>query len=150
MNTDEIKTSLRSFKRFKGVFPADRIPMELTIGHAVIVNTDVSSLPGQHWVALLATSKDEGEYFDSFGRFPFTRELISWCDRQFQRGFSYSNIVLQHPFSDSCGQFCIQFVKHRLSGLSYQQFLSDYSSNLVENEFVTHRMCPDVRRRHRV
>lgn len=141
MNTEQINEALKFNQRFDGVFPADMIPERLPIGHAVIVNTDVASEPGQHWVALFATADREGEYFDSFGRPPFVRAVTTWCDTHFFRGYIHSSVVLQHPLSTSCGKFCIEFVKHRTRGVSFEDFILDFSSRLHENEELVQKGC---------
>ena len=60
MNAIEFENALRS-NRFAeqyvvGVFAADRLPAKEFPG-AYIVNTDTSSQPGQHWVAIFTTKK---------------------------------------------------------------------------------------------
>lgn len=141
MNTDQIIKALELNPRFDGVFPADMIPSVLPIGHAVIVNTDVAAKPGEHWIALYSAGHREGEYFDSFGRPPLSKAVVSWCDLNFFRGYIHSTVILQHPLSTSCGKFCIEFVKHRTSGVSFQDFILDFSSRLLLNEQIVERGC---------
>lgn len=146
MNSQEINEVLVKQKHFVGVFAADKIPTRLPVGKALIVNTDPSTRPGQHWVALYATASNEGEFFDSFGRPPFTREVISWCQNHFSKSLTYNSSLLQHPLSDSCGRFCIQFVRHRIAGVSFHDFVAHFSSNLHENDNILFMRCGDVAR----
>lgn len=53
--------------RFKGVFPADKIPRLNDLSPYAILNLDKSTEPGSHWVALAKHGKDSVLY-DSFGR----------------------------------------------------------------------------------
>ncbi len=54
-------------RKFVGVFGADRIP---TLGpmQSCILNTDPSSGPGTHWVALARGNGSRHYCYDSFGR----------------------------------------------------------------------------------
>ena len=53
--------------KFKGVFPADKIPRLNDLSRYCILNLDTSKEPGSHWVALAKDGKDTYIY-DSFGR----------------------------------------------------------------------------------
>lgn len=85
---------------FGGVFPRDK--MTFKYGPFIIVNTDTSDLPGEHWVALV---KDNGKIYgyDSFGR-----KLTSL-------GFSYSIKdseldAEQKIHQTNCGQRCLAWL----------------------------------------
>ena len=68
---------------FLGVFASDRMPSIHEIDNscknhhycALIVNTDFSDKPGQHWVAYLYLPNHTAEFFDSNGQPPSTYNL---------------------------------------------------------------------------
>ena len=66
MDSFEISSMLESrsvtASRFLGVFSADTLP-ELGSGQCLVTNTDPSSRPGKHWIAIFRGS-DFVEYFD--------------------------------------------------------------------------------------
>ena len=71
MNTMEIERFLEadtvSRGIFQGVFSADTLPRQPRL---LVCNTDESTKPGQHWIAINVDTNGRGEYFDSFGREP--------------------------------------------------------------------------------
>ena len=48
---------------FQGVFSADTLPRRPRL---LVCNTDESTKPGQHWIAIHVDTDGRGEYFDSF------------------------------------------------------------------------------------
>lgn len=69
LDTDEIDNECRHLfsKKYKGCYPQDT-KFPLKPGYYVI-NTDISSGPGEHWVALCLTAKS-AYFYDSFCRDP--------------------------------------------------------------------------------
>ena len=61
---DEILTA-----RVIGVFASDRI-LNVPIHHELIVNTDKSTSPGQHWCAIFNDGHGHVEFFDRYCRPP--------------------------------------------------------------------------------
>jgi len=53
--------------KFKGVFPADKIPKLNDLSPYAVLNLDTSKEPGSHWVAI-AKEGDDTYIYDSFGR----------------------------------------------------------------------------------
>lgn len=53
--------------KFKGVFPADKIPKLHDLSPYAILNLDTSKEPGSHWVAI-AKNGNSTYIYDSFGR----------------------------------------------------------------------------------
>ena len=52
---------------------------EETTGYEGIVNTDISTDPGEHWVAVYFR-KDQAIYFDSYGRPPEEQYVLSFIE----------------------------------------------------------------------
>ena len=94
---------------FQGVYAADKIP-PLRMGSAIIVNTDKSTEPGMHWLALYQ-DREALEFFDSYGQSPdfygFSFTNVKW-----------NNIPLQSITSNVCGAYCIYYILKRCQGYS--------------------------------
>jgi hypothetical protein len=133
MNTQEIQYQLKDYKAFVGVFPCDRLP-SLKPGQAMIVNTDPHTKPGQHWVAFYKTKSMDLEYFDSFGLPPLVSHLKNYINMGAHNHFTYSTVQLQHESSQTCGNHCISFVKHRLLDQPFASLLAHFSSLLLNND----------------
>jgi hypothetical protein len=101
--------------------------------HALVVNTDTSNLPGQHWIAIYVTADRRGEVMDTYGLLPPTT-VQRWLNRN-TRHWTANTRLLQPPNSDSCGQFCIDFLVRRAKSDSMHVVLSsDFTSDLNSNE----------------
>ena len=70
MNTLQIerllKKGLKSKTIFKKVCALDQLEKP-TFPSAYVINSDPSSEPGEHWVAVYFDKRGRGEYFDSYG-----------------------------------------------------------------------------------
>jgi hypothetical protein len=133
MNTLEINNVLKYYKNFKGVYPLDKIP-NINKG-SIIINTDVSSGPGKHWVAITINSRNS-EYFDSFGLPPIHVHIIKFLNKF--DGYCYNNITLQNINSTTCGNYCVVYVSLRCRGYKYNQILEIFNKNtLVNDKIVT-------------
>ncbi len=93
--------------KFLGVFPRDMVPSHRGDG-CLIANTDTSSEKGTHWVAMYR-DKSLGEYFDSYGVVPFANKFLG-------KNFLHNKTVLQSPYSDVCGHYCLYFLYYRCRG----------------------------------
>ena len=101
--------------------------------HALIINTDTSNLPGQHWIAIYVTADNRGEVMDSYGLLPPTT-VQRWLNRH-TRQWIANNRLIQPPNSDSCGQFCADYLVQRAKADSMHVVLSsDFTSDLNNNE----------------
>lgn len=133
MNSRQISKQLRGYKNFVGVFPCDTIP-EIGVENAVVVNTDPHNKPGEHWVALYMSKDGEMEYFDSFGLPPLSEHIQKYINSTPHISFSYSTIQLQHEDSETCGNHCIAYVKHRLSNQPLVCLIAHYTKNQKKND----------------
>lgn len=137
MNTSEIINQLKGYKDFIGVFPCDQLP-PLERGQAIIVNTDPHNKPGEHWVAFHMTNLGHLEYFDSFGLPPLVPALRKYINRSAHSKFTYSTIQLQHETGETCGNYCIAFVKFRLSDQPFVSLLAHFTSSLTNNDQIVY------------
>ena len=136
LTTYQIDNFLRKNDNYLGTFPVDRLPnLPKVFPRSIIINTDQSNKPGDHWIAIVLTEK-YAYYFDSFG--------LGIVDQQIQKFLlpRYSSIIfnslcIQHILSDKCGYYCISFVKSVHNFESYYNFLSNFIiDNLKLNDCI--------------
>ena len=115
-----------TIKNFRGVFAADEVPL-LNSDCSLIVNTDPSFLPGEHWIAI-HVDKGQTKVFDSFGFPPplFITEKSAF-------NVSFNPNLIQHPLSDSCGLFCIVFLTASNGG-HLNNFFDTFSGDPRDNK----------------
>jgi hypothetical protein len=133
MNTLEINNKLKHFKNFNGVFPRDKLP-KLKNG-TIIVNTDKSSEPGEHWVAITINKKEPSEYFDSFGLPPLHHELTEYLNKG-EFGWVYNTVTLQSINSATCGNYCVLYATLRCRGYKYIDIIELFSNNTKVNDKI--------------
>ena len=99
-----------------------------------------SSLLVEHWVALLL-QKNRCFYFDSFG-LPVLNTNITHFLRKYKK-VTYTDICIQHIYSEKCGKFCIEFINYVYSKKSYNNFISQFefvklykNDEIVENIYL--------------
>ncbi len=133
MDTILIRKLLKSFKCFKGVYPLNLMPaMKKPL--AIIVNTHPSDKPGEHWVSIIINKDGFGEYFDSFGLPPLHSEFVKYLDRNCENGWRFNPIPLQNKRSTTCGHYCVLYVIFRCLGYSYDDFISRFTRQSLEND----------------
>jgi hypothetical protein len=113
MQTDDIEDALsgdpRTKRKFRGVFPSDRLPTHPKRG-IYVVNFDPSHKPGIHWVAINVLNSKRAEYFDSYAFPPSVTDIIT-----FLKPFKVvvNSVRLQNYQSDLCGEFCCLYALFR-------------------------------------
>ena len=134
MDTNQINKSLKNYKKFKGTFPKDQLPKIKEKTFAIIINTDSSDKPGEHWVAIY--SDDEiTEYFDSFGLPPLHQEIIKYLDSTSNQ-WHYNSLTIQSVTSTTCGLFCVLYIKLRLRGYTYSDIIALFCHKLKLNDLL--------------
>ena len=143
MNAEQIESILRLdqniSKNFAGVFAADILPSNLSnLPKFLIVNSDVHSEPGQHWLAMYIPEQGPPEFFDSLGLSP-KHYLASFEQFLIKHGpqYIYSNKRLQNYGSDTCGLYVLYYVILRCSGCSMLDIVNNFSTNLAQNDILT-------------
>lgn len=140
MYSGEINVLLKNIPGLVGVFPRDKIPRPKKLPAFYVVNYDSDDEPGEHWIAILISGADEGEYFDSFGLPPLHPALRKFMQTNC-KSWTYSIKDIQHAHSIKCGSFCVTFVRERSHGTSYRDFLALFerasllNDNRLENVF---------------
>jgi hypothetical protein len=125
MNSLEIKKAFKNYNCFIGVFPRDLLPKEKITKRpiALIVNTDPSYLPGQHWIALFINTDNVAEYFDSYGLPPLNKEIFQFLNKLNVEKLVYQTKQLQGLRSSTCGHYCVTFIKLRCQEIPFYKIL---------------------------
>lgn len=93
---------------FHGVVSRDALPMNPSHKELLlIINTDTSNLPGQHWVAFIVR-RGVGFYFDPMG-YPPPLMVTNWIQYNYDKWSSNMRRV-QMANSTNCGYFCLHFL----------------------------------------
>ena len=123
----------RVVEAFRGVFPKDQLPKTHIVPPAfLVVNTDVSNLPGRHWKAIYIDENYKGEVFDSLAT-PVSNHVGRFMNRN-TRQWKVNRTMVQHPLSSQCGAYVLYFVTQRLKFNSLRDLCHSFSFNLDENE----------------
>ncbi len=115
-----------------GVFPSDKIPAKVKGPCTMVINTDASTNPGSHWVAIFITRDGIAEYFDSYGQPPEVAEISSFLNRYRMR--YYNKKQVQGPFSSVCGHYCIYFAIQRWQNVHMKDIVNKFSNDHEEND----------------
>ena len=115
-----------------------------TFPSAYVINSDPSSEPGEHRVAVYYDKRGQGEYFDSYGLSPTLVGLKSYMDTYSLSGWIYNRKTLKAYFSSFCGHYCVYFISFRCCGVSLHAIVSDFTSNLTENDRSISRFIHDI------
>ena len=122
-----------------------------------VVNTDVSSGPGKHWVAVFVDARPPPgelwtvEYFNSAGN-PPGRAIIDWMERARARLIEYrarpgaSPAVIsvpvtrvRHQYSRTeCGLYALYYIRRRLEGAPFEAFARERIPDQAMTDFRRH------------
>lgn len=116
MDTDEICAILRgSLKsKFCGVYALDEL-VRTPFPHrpcGIVCNTQPSSAPGEHWVAIWLKEDGSAEYFDSFAQKP-VNVIRQFLNKQTSCGWIRNHRRLQSAYTTVCGGFVILYLYAR-------------------------------------
>jgi len=141
MNTYELQRVIGDYvKRFDGIFSIDRLP---TKPRLLVCNTDPSTMPGEHWIAIYVDDDGHyGEYFDSLGRAP-TRQFEHYMNEHC-REWNYNCKQLQSITSRFCGHYCASFCIIRSRGVSMADFVRYFNRDTGLNDVIVHELICSV------
>ena len=101
MNTLQIERLLKKDWKTKNIFKKvcalDQLEKP-TFPSAYVINSDPSSEPGEHWVAVYFDKRGRGEYFDSYGLPPTLVGLESYMDAYSLSGWIYNRKPYKRTF----------------------------------------------------
>ena len=141
MYTHEIEAFMKNDRRiqpcFRGVYAVDELPVKPFHRPALyIINTDLSTLPGEHWIAIyFPAGNEKPEYFDSFGRPPSNPFVISFLASPCR----YNARIIQAPTSETCGYHVLHFAYFRCRNWTLHQIINRFGNDLYANDtYVKH------------
>ena len=121
MNTLEIEDVLKNHPgiRFmlKGVYARNRLPRQLNMPSALVVNTEPDSLDGEHWIAMYIAANSRREYYDPMRLPPYHAAYMAFLNKHCT-SWTYNAVRVQEEGSTVCGQHCIYYLIHRCRGYS--------------------------------
>lgn len=130
---------------FIGIFSMDKLPQSLPqLPILLIVNTDSSNLPGEHWKAVFISSEKIGEVFDSLA-LPIEIFLHRWMNT-FSWKWTVSKRRIQNPLSATCGAFTLYFVLNRLNKKSMSDCIRIFTNNLHANDVLMENFVDELRK----
>jgi len=134
MNSLEIINYLKNFKNFCGVFSRDQINIKLEKNCGIIINTDTSDGPGEHWVAIYFSKS--AIYFDSFGLPPLHDEITKYLNSISPDGWHYNRICFQSLYQDTCGMYCIFFLTCMFKYNCFDHFIEVFKHTTHTNDII--------------
>ena len=111
MNSNEINlfASRLNISNFCGVFGLDELKqIDKDRKGLLIFNTQPTTLPGQHWIALSITV-DTIFYFDSLNSGFHSNDYVAKFLIKMEKNVILNNIQIQPDVSNLCGVHCIVF-----------------------------------------
>jgi hypothetical protein len=127
MNNLELERRLKDFP--VRVTCADELP--ISIGkrpRTYVVNIDQCSLPGSHWTVFHFPRLGPPEFFNSMGERAKTYNLrFEYVLANNGPGYLYTPYQIQPEDSNTCGAYCIHFVRERYRHRSFRDVLKDFS-----------------------
>ena len=135
---DLLKRDKYSKKYFCGVLSIDQIPIrKIKRPCSFIINTQDSSLPGEHWFAIFIPKFGKIEYFDSYGMKPINYQVYDLILMNGKK-FLYNKKAIQSSDSENCGKFCIFYIYFRSRNYSMIDIQKFFISNKITNDlFIT-------------
>jgi len=137
MNTSQIATILEADPvcrtMFQGVYSVDTLPPNPRL---LVCNTDPSTKPGSHWIAIYVDKNGRGDYFDSFGRAP-NREFEDYMNKHC-RVWTFNRKQLQSVISRFCGFYCCFFCLFRSRCVDMINIVKHFTSDTALNDSIVH------------
>ena len=106
-----------------GVYARDAIPATRRLPWLAIINLDVKSQPGSHWIAIYKDSHAT-EYFDSLGR-----RAPQYFSTYLHPKYSYVCKRLQSYHGQTCGYFCLFYTMMRARGFSMKDIIGYFDGS---------------------
>ena len=116
-----------------GVFSKDQIPKKFKDGNYIINLQDHDKGEGTHWTCCVnSKGNKENIYFDSFGVIP-PQEVEDAMSKQ---GYAWNSKQIQSYNSVACGWYCLVVLKLLNDGLSFNNIIKLFSTNLRNNDRI--------------
>ena len=134
MDTIQISYTLKDVKSFLGVFPSDMLPRSITKPSTVIVNANVHTQSGSHWLAIRLEPRSSTAFnFDSYDLPPHIHYNETFLRRDCTV-LDYNTIELQGPLSIICGEYCYLFALYTDRGYRGKQFFGLFTPDIADRQ----------------
>jgi hypothetical protein len=100
-----------------------------------VCNTDPSTLPGKHWIAIYTDHQRRGEYFDPFGLHPSVRHFEAFVNNNCSSWLCNTKTI-QDLLSDACGYHCVLYAVRRCAGFDLRSIINMYTANTQFNDAI--------------
>jgi hypothetical protein len=142
---DLLKKDKYSRKSFCGVVPYDKLPIRrIRRPCSFIINTQDSTEPGEHWVAIYLPKRGKLEYFDSYGFTPTLPAIYKIIDLN-GKYYIHNNETIQGVDSNNCGLFTLFYIYFRARGYSMNQYLKFFITNKTHNDMFIKNLFNKVK-----
>jgi hypothetical protein len=139
MNSLEIYEKLTgddmSKKNFVNVLARDELPLKIKWPSSFVINTDKSSKPGEHWLAMYYDKNGTCEFFDPLGFSPKYYDLNEYLKAS-SHEYYYNSQQIQGLFSHYCGYYCTLFIMVKSRNFNLKYFLKLFSKNTQTNDLI--------------
>ena len=98
---------------------------KITKDECLILNLDVNSGPGIHWMCLF-TEHDVSYYFDSYG-LPPPAEVLNYCKSK-ERYYAEYPIQQDDKVEILCGHYCVYVLYKLTNGYKFNEILEELQS----------------------
>lgn len=130
-------------KTFIGVYAKDKLPSIQSYPCSLVVNTDPSTKPGQHWLAIYFGKDKSSEIFDSFGLHPEQYDLVKYLTK-YSKEYDFNKTRLQDLDSAACGHYCIFYILLKSRCFSLNEILSLFHKfDFKVNDFMVEHIVFD-------
>lgn len=144
MNTHQLNTLLLGrVPNFLGVFACDELPSILPRSFSMVVNLDVASSIGSHWISMISRSKSRLYYYDSFGRKPSNTHILRWIKEQGFRSVIYSEARSQARNESNCGAYAVYAIDRLARGVSFKKLVKNFRKMKSDDSFVRKYMLSE-------
>ena len=127
---------------FRGVYASDQLralPKPLHLPASYVINEDIASEKGSHWVVLYINEHRKAEYFDSYGEPPI-KPIQRFIRRLTWSPSTRNNVQLQNFNTQTCGPFCLLYLVRKAQGYSLENMIQTYfttnTSKLLQNDYL--------------
>lgn len=122
--------------RLGGIYAADLLPKCRGSKSLYIINSDPSSKPGRHWLAVWF-EEESVYFFCSLGKNPacYHKNIQTFLKREKKRVL-HNRKRLQDAKSALCGHYCLLFALTKSRDMPVTQLLSMFGKNKRKNDTI--------------
>lgn len=149
METSEFKLYFEKIpfltQHFLGVFPIDKLPVQIKKKNFFVANLDPSYKEGSHWIGFIRLNNAECEIFDSLG--VKINNILPYVLFNQKLTFVYNSTPVQSLTSRLCGKFVVTFLIERMLNqtMEFDDLLENiFVSDLSQNDLNVTTFCNNL------